>query len=247
MTARCPSELALEAYLLEPARSPLGAHLDGCEACRARVARMREEGDEFRRYVFPATVDAVQSAAERRRPRLAFILAPVAAFAALTAALLVFVKLQGPAGPPSDYVGFKGSGVGLSVFVNGDEGARPVEDGAAVPASGALRFKVNPAVACHLWIVSVDSKGEVSRLYPPAGGRAELRGAGPVPGGAVLDGEAGPERIFAVCATERTSWDDVRRAATPAAAGAAGVRAARALGAPLSGAPHSTLLLEKRP
>ena len=41
---RCASELALEGHLLDPARSRLGSHLEGCPACQARLARMEREG-----------------------------------------------------------------------------------------------------------------------------------------------------------------------------------------------------------
>jgi hypothetical protein len=246
VTARCPSDLALEAHLLAPGRSEAAPHLDVCDRCRARVARMQAEGEEFRRFVFPATVEAVESAAGRRRPRLAFVFGPVGALAAMAAALLVFVRTQAPDGPDTGYVGAKGGGVGLAAFVNGEGGARPLEDGAVVPAAAALRFRVSPAAECFLWILSVDAKGQVSRIYPPKGVPPEPRGAGTVPGGAVLDGEGGPERLFAVCAPPAMGWGEIK-AAAPAATGPEAVREARALGGPLAGAHQSTLLLEKRP
>jgi hypothetical protein len=99
---------------------------------------------------------------------------------------------------------------------------------------------------CFLWIASVDAKGQISRLYPPVGAPVENRRAGPVPGGAVLDGQPGPERLFAVCAdTAGTTWDDVKRAASPAAAGVDQLRRVRVLGAPLADECQSSLLLEK--
>jgi hypothetical protein len=246
VTARCPSDLALESHLLAPDRSPVAPHLDLCDRCRGRIARMQKEGEEFRRFVFPATVGAVEEAALPRRVGFRWLFAPAGAFAAVAAALLVFVRTQGPEGPSADYLGTKGTGIGLAAYVNGPDGARALEDGAAVPASAALRFSVNPAGDCFLWILSLDAKGQVSRIYPPKGADVEKRASGPVPGGAVLDGEAGPERLFAVCAPASMSWSDVR-AAAPAAGGPEAVRQARALGGPLAGAAQSTLLVEKRP
>src|SRR6267143_455947 len=41
---RHPSELALEAYLLDRETSPVAPHLGECERCRARVARMERDG-----------------------------------------------------------------------------------------------------------------------------------------------------------------------------------------------------------
>jgi hypothetical protein len=122
-----------------------------------------------------------------------------------------------------------------------------VPDGAAVPSTAALRFKVQPAAECWLWILSVDAKGEVSRLYPPKGALPDRRGAGTVPGGAVLDGQPGPERIFAVCAPSQTTpWAEVKAAASVASGGPDRVRAARTLGGSLSGAKQASLLLEKK-
>lgn len=245
MSERCPSDLALEGYLLEPERSPVAGHLAACEPCRGRLARMNEEGEAFRRFVFPATVEAVERAAARRRfPRWTLILAPTFAAAAVALALVVRTPQPDP-----DYLGVKGRDMTLSVFVNAADGARAVPDGAPVPASSELRFRVRPAGDCWLWILSVDEAGVVSRLYPPKGVPPDRRAPGPVPGGAVLDGLAGPERIYAVCAPdEKMGWGEVKGAAEQVALGGSDrVRAARELGGPLSDARQASLLLEKRP
>jgi len=244
MTGRCPSDLALEAYLLDPGRSALAPHVAACEPCRTRLARMEAEAEEFRRLVYPATVGEVEDAAEPRRRRLLSVIAPVAGFAAAAAAAVLLVR---PAGPPPDYVGAKGAPMALAVFVGGEGGAVAVPDGAAVPADAAIRFKVRPAPGCRLWIISVDAAGQVSRLFPAAGDAAEVADAGPLPGGAVLDGTAGPERIFAVCAPAALPYDSVERAARAAAGGGPEkVRAAKALPGLPARASQATLLLEKR-
>ncbi len=247
MTTVHPSDLALEAFLLEPERSPLATHVETCPSCSARVSRMREEGDEFRRVVFPQTVDAIEEALEKRRSGWRLVLAPAAVVVAAAAAILLIVRTPGP---PSDYeYGVKGTGLALAVFVNGGEGARAVPDGAGVPATAALRFKVQPADDCWLWIMSVDENGDISRLYPPKGTPPDRRSTGPVPGGAVLDGHPGPERIYAVCApSQEMAWAEVKAsAAAVALGGPERVRAARGLGGSLSGAYQASLLLEKLP
>lgn len=245
MSGRCPSDLALELYLLQPERSPEAGHVADCPSCAARLTRMREEGEDFRRFVFPRTVDAVEDAMEKRRLRFRwyFVLAPIAAAAVVAVALLVRTE------PPSGYeYGVKGSGMALAVYVGGDQGAAAVPDGAVVPATAALRFRVHPSTRCWLWILSVDAKGEISRLYPPKGIPPDLRAEGPVPGGAVLDGQSGPERIFAVCApSQEMSWNEVKATAASAASGGPeSVRGARTLGGSLSGAIQASLLLEKK-
>jgi len=240
--ARCPSDLALERHLRDPARSALAGHLETCPACRERVARMEAEAEEFRRVVYPATVGAVEDAAEKaagRRPwRLSLWLAPVAAAAAAVALWW---------GPGGDYVGVKG--FPFTAWLAGPAGARAVPDGAEVPAAGALRFRVQPPAPCHLWIVSVDPGGQVSRLYPAEGeGGAEVRQGGALPGGAVLDGRPGPERLFAVCAPEPLLFARVEQAARAAAGGGPeAVRAGKLLTGLPRGAVQATLLLEKRP
>jgi len=214
----CPSDLALEGYLLERATSKVSPHLAACAACQARVARMEQEGQEFLQYVYPVTVDKVQEAVGRRPPawRSWLLFLPVPAVAALAA--LVLVGLPGsrtPSGPAQDYVGFKGGGgdLAMTVFLGAAGGARPVADGEAVPASSALRFKIQPTHACHLWVVSVDAIGQVSRLYPSAGeGGAQIARGGSLPGGAVLDGHAGPERIFAICTPSPTPYSELEGA-----------------------------------
>jgi hypothetical protein len=150
-------------------------------------------------------------------------------------------------GPGSDYVGTKG--FPFTAWLADPAGARAVTDGGEVPAAGALRFRVQPPAPCRLWIVSVDSGGQVSRLYPAEGeGGAEVRQGGALPGGAVLDGRPGPERLFAVCAPEPIPFARVKQAARAAAAGGAGaVRSGKMLPGLPRGAVQATLLLEKRP
>lgn len=241
MSPPCPSDLKLEGHLLDPAASGLGPHIDGCTTCRARLHRMAEEGEEFRRFVHPATVEAVVAAA--RRPWRRFVPALASgAVIAIAGVLLLCVA------PPGDYLGVKGGGLGLTVFVGGPDGARAAAEGALVPASAALRFKVRPAAPCRLWIVSVDAASQVSRLYPPQGdGGAEVSEGGPLPGGAVLDGRGGPERIYAVCTAQPLSLADLSALCRAAAGGGEqAVRSARSIrGLPL-GAVQESILLEKR-
>jgi hypothetical protein len=219
MSHRCPSDLALEGYLLDRETSALASHVAGCAGCQARVSRMEQEGQNFLRYVYPATVSEVEQAAARQRRsawRRWLLVLPVPVAAALVAVLLTGLpRSRAPAGPAEGYLGVKGGGggLGLSVFLGAAEGARLVTDGEEVPASSALRFKIQPTRACHLWVVSVDTTGLVSRLYPSAGeGGAEIAHGGALPGGAVLDGRGGPERIFAICTPAPTLYSQLESA-----------------------------------
>lgn len=236
MTARCPSLLALEAHLLDPAASPVAAHLAGCEACRARVAEMERQGDEFRRFVYPATLDAVVAP---RRPwwRLPLLLAPALAAAGLIVAVLP--------GPPADYVGTKGAPLGLQLFAEG--AASALDDGAPVRPDANVRFRLQTARPCLLWLFSVDEAGQVSRLLPREGEAGlELRGAQVLPGGARLDGRPGVERFYAVCAAQPLPFEQVARAAGAASGGAQAVRAAARLEGLPGDVTQASLLVEKR-
>ncbi|HEY3448601.1 MAG TPA: DUF4384 domain-containing protein [Myxococcales bacterium] len=246
----CPSDLALETYLVAPGRTPASGHLDSCAECQARLARMRAEGEEFRREVLPATVGAVLEAgaparASRRNPW--FVWAPVPAFAAAAAALAFLIVR--PASPGADYLGVKGAGLVLAAFSSSSSAGgpgQPVEDGATVPATAALRFRVRAAAPCWLWLVSVDAGGQVSRLYPVDGASgAQVRGEQSLPGGAVLDGSAGPERLFAVCTAQPWPFASLEAAAKASVGG--DVRRVKALGGAPAGAAQASLLLEKRP
>ncbi len=253
MTSRCPSDLALEGYLLDRGASNLSPHVASCTPCQGRVARMDREGQEFLQYVYPATVAKVQEAASPRRSawRRWMLFLPVPAAAALAAVLLVGLPgSRTPTGPSADYVGVKGGsgGLGLTVFLGAAEGARPIADGETVPASSALRFKIQPTRACHLWVVSADAAGQISRLYPSAGeGGAEIAHGGPLPGGAVLDGRGGPERIFAVCTPNPIAYSALESAVRRAVGrGEEAVRNSRDVPGFPDGTIQATVLIHKK-
>ena len=243
---RCPSDLALELHLFDPAASAVSGHLAACGACAERLAAMERVGAEFRAQVFPATVDRVVEAARPRLPLRRWL--SWAPFPALAAAAALLLLLPAPR-PPADYVGVKGAGLGLGVFARIRGSVEAVRDGERVPAATALRFRVHPAWPCRLWLLSVDGAGQVSRLFPATGdGGAPLGSAGTLPGGAVLDGRPGPERIYAICTRSPLSFATAERAARAAAAGGPGaVRSAGALAGLPEGAAQATLLLEKGP
>jgi hypothetical protein len=256
MTARCPSDLALEVYLLDRATSKLSPHVGSCATCQSRVARMEQQGQEFLQYVFPATVGKIEEAAGEKRShwRRWLMLAPVPLAGLAAALLLVAHPASGPSplGPDESYIGIKGgsaTSLGLSVFLGAAEGARLVNEGEPVPATSALRFKVQPTKACRLWMVSVDAAGQVSRLYPATGDEgAELSQGGALPGGAVLDGRSGPERIFAFCTPKPVKFAQVQRAVRNAVGpGANGVRATIVVPGFPDGTSQATMLIEKKP
>ena len=223
-----PSELKLERHLLDPSRSPVQDHVASCGNCQARLAQMEKQGEDFRRFVYPATLDNVT------RPRFHFN-ALRALWLAAPAAGLAAVLLMARTGPTDDYIGTKGGGpVEMTVYAALPSGARPVDDGDALPASASLRFRVHAKKPCDLSLLSVDGSGQVSRLYTQ-----KVQGDLTLPGGVRLDGKAGPERFFAVCGTGYAEVEQGARQVGDA------VRQIRVL--PGVDAPQTSLLIEKKP
>jgi hypothetical protein len=180
MTSPCPSDLRLEGYLLDPERSGLAQHVGGCEGCRVRLERMNAEAEEFRQYVFPATIDAVVAAAvPRPRPGWMAVFLPVAA--ACAAAMVFLLKPV----PPEGILAARGEVLSLEVFTGSSEGARQLTSGELLPEGAPLRFRVKTTVPCRVRIVSADCEGHVAVLYPPPGEDSPI-----VSGTSVLPGEA---------------------------------------------------------
>ncbi|MGC4119584.1 MAG: DUF4384 domain-containing protein [Myxococcales bacterium] len=247
----CPSDLALEMHLAGAAEPAVSGHVESCAGCRTRLGRMRDEGEEFRREVLPAMLGRIVPAdlpAARRREsperRRWLAWAPLPAALALAAAALVMVMRPQSADP--GYVGLKGAPLGLSVFASTGGPATRVEDGGPVASGASLRFNVRTAVPCQLWLLSVDERGATSRLYPVEGeGGAAVSGDATLPGGAVLDGATGPERLFAVCAPSAVPFSAVESAVASSFEG--DVRRLSALRGLPAGSAQTTVLLEKQP
>jgi hypothetical protein len=256
MISRCPSNLALESHLLEGTSSKYAPHVGTCAACQARLARMEEQGRRFLQYVYPATVDKIVDAAggQRARWKRWMLVLPVPAVVAMAALLLVVRTGSAPEPliPELEQTQVKGGGpdsLGLTVFLGAADGAEPIAEGTAIPTHSAIRFKVTPRKACRVWVVSVDAAGQVSRLYPTMGDDgAEISRGGVLPGGAVLDGASGPERIFAFCTPRPVAYASVERAVQRAVVG--GEQAVRSVavvpGLP-DGTAQGTVLMEKKP
>lgn len=242
----CPQDLDLERALAgETAFAPALTHAEQCPSCTGRLAWMREAGDLFARRVFPATREAVVQKLHRppwwARLRVALT---VAVPAAVAAALLVVV-LPSLRAPGDGYVGMKGQGgqapLPFQVFVDRAGKAHELHPGDRVHPGDGLRFVVD-APDREVVLLSIDAQGHVSRLVP--GGTARVPQTGIVPGGSVLDGVLGPERIFAV---ELQPGLDVGQieAAVREAVHSGGEHAVREAGALPLRAPQSTILLEK--
>jgi hypothetical protein len=207
---------------------------------------MEQEGDEFRRFVHPRTVDRVLAGREPPGSGWGRVLAAVLPTGGL--ALAVAVLLLTPR-PPLDYLGAKGTALSLRVWAGSAEGAREVADGERIPADALLRFQVTSGRPCRLWLLSVDGRGEVSRLFPARGDApAAVTGGTTLPGGVALDGLAGPERLYAICSEVPIPLDQAERSVRGAVVGVAdALRLGPSLPGLPAGATQATMLVEKVP
>jgi hypothetical protein len=239
MSVTCPSDFGLESYLLERGASAVGEHVAACRGCAQRVALMEKQGQDFRAFVFPATIDTILDSVEPRRAWWRnWRWAGAPALLAAAAALLLVVRV----GPES-------SKFALRVYGSETPGAALLGDGARIPVGASLGFQVVPPDSCYLWLVSVDESGAVSRLLPTQGDQGMFVDCDEEqPGAAVMGGKPGLERVFAVCGGADLSWstvaESVRRTLPP---GASALRSTRKLQGLPDGTAQKTLLLEKVP
>ena len=245
----CPSKVTLEQYLLTPNAVAARVHIEQCEDCAARLTELRRSNERFEQFVLPGLeASFVKSRVPRgsRLPRWLTFALPVVALGAS----LVLV-LQRPRAPAPDYVGVKGPGLALEVFVESSEGASRLQEATPVARDARLRFSVAMSRPCWLWVLSVDAAGHVSRIFPSEGeGGRWIGKSGAVPGGGQLDGVPGPERFIALCGTASPlSWLDVERTVQRdfAPPGAGRVRLRREVSGLPASVLQATVAVEKEP
>jgi len=214
MRDECLSDYALEKRLHRVDKPEVTSHLTVCLDCSARLEAMEAERIHFHQYVRPATHDRLLERHGARSWRRRFIWGlgvPVLAAAAFV--LMPAAPVQNEA----EYVGTKGRAddggshrLRFATYVQEAGKVRAVSNGESLPADATIRFQVWPDEPCWLSIVSVDQSGVVSRVYPAEGAATETSRGGPVPGGAVLDGQPGFERFYAICGPDQPPFDRLK-------------------------------------
>lgn len=236
----CPTDLELEQLLAGDSSTPSGeGHTSDCPHCAARLEWMRQAGQHFTAFVFPRTREEVARRLASPRGGWLFWLPAFAAVGAVASALLLLI-------PPPDYLGQKGSGApvgALEVYVGEGGQGRRLSPGEVVHPGDGLRFVVQSKRA--VFILSIDSTGQVSRIYPPAGANPGPAG-GLLPGGAILDEVTGPERIFAIYPEGPLGFEELEAAARRAVVGGGPELVRRLERLPLA-VPQESVLLEKVP
>ncbi|AKF85333.1 hypothetical protein MFUL124B02_11360 [Myxococcus fulvus 124B02] len=198
-TSQCPSDLALEEHLLR-ANPATARHIAGCAHCQSWERAAAEASRAFA-HQHPHWMANARPSPLRRW-------APLLATAALAAVALLLLHSPSPEVPR-----YATKGDALTVYIGGQGAPRAATQGEHVRPGESLRFQVAPGSAAFVWIASVDSTGAVSRLVPAEGATPlAVEGTQLLPGSAVLDATAGPERIWAVMSSEPLGWSVVEQA-----------------------------------
>ncbi len=225
----CLSEFALDDHAVHGHTSPVvAAHLNGCQACRARIDGRQARVSEFQETLAAPMWTRVRAEAGTRRRARALPWAVIAAGA--TAILLLVVLPRRPPGSLGPTA--KGSALAEIVCRRGER-AFVIGSGDEVAPGDRLRFRPLPLwpQARYIQVGSVDGTGGYSPFYPAGDGVSvalPVRGE-PLDGSIRLDDAPGPERLFVVLSATPLSTRDVRQVAEAHAAD--GERVARIGGA----------------
>ena len=185
-------------------------HLEGCEVCSERRARIEAIDNSFN--IAPPKLDNVVSL-ESKRNRTP-LLAGVALAACAVMAIGVWVQTSDPAIEP-DIVRIKGDGFRLDLFVKDDRGSRQASNGEEVHPGDRLGFRVANRDPGYLLIAGLDETGSVYPCYPQSATTAKFTEANPdgqdLRTAVELDDVMGRERIVAAFCPNSFTLSDVKR------------------------------------
>ncbi len=128
--------------------------------------------------------------------------------------LLALIPLARPFVSHGHHNRTKGS-VQLEMFIKDEAGVRKGDDGMRLREGDQIQFRYRAVGRRYLFVVSVDSRGAISPLYPDVTGKSiEVRpdGLHTLEGSVILDDAVGPERIFAVFSDAPVSYRSIERA-----------------------------------
>lgn len=202
--------------LPEVERSRLEGHLQGCAHCQGvRAGQLSARAELDPAQVAAASV-AILERLERPAPRRLAWLRPqlwagvVAAAIALVVVLPQAKELLFGEGPRIRTKGAQGPS--LEMWVNTPEGAQPGVDGMHLGEGDQIQFRYRASGRQYVLVVSVDSRGVTSPLYPEAPGQSlkiSPEGEHVLDGSVILDDAKGPERIFAFFSDSPLSYEEV--------------------------------------
>jgi hypothetical protein len=186
----------------------VGAHVEGCERCRAWLEQTRireqalEQGIEVRR--FAADVAARAAAPSRKKTPSRRLQLLAAAAVVLLAVGVTVILWPRPPGPSPEATAIKGAS-SLKIHCRRQEAVFELDLHDRVRGGDALRFEVFSEHHAHVLGLSIQADGEVS-VYVPFGGQASQQlapgRARVLPGSVLLDSEGGDELLVFVFSKE---------------------------------------------
>jgi len=182
----------------------VGTHVSACAMCSTAVAGMRGVREEVRSLPLPSVLD--RPPVPRRRRFIAVIGFGVA----LAASLLLVVRSEAPSSAQRR----KGTGLGLTMYVQHGQEVRRASPGESVSPGDAVRFAVSTPTPAFVAILSLDAAGR-AWVYFPQHPRAAPVTAGtevPLPIGTRLDATIGEERLLALFCASPVELEPVRLA-----------------------------------
>jgi len=168
------------------------------------VAGMRGVREEVRTLPLPAVLDRPPLPRRRRS------IAVAGAGLALAASLLLVLRSEKPASVERR----KGSGLGLTMYVQHGEQVRRAAPGETLSPGDAVRFAISTPTSAFVAVLSLDPLGR-AWVYFPRQPRAVQIGAGtevPLPIGTRLDASTGEERLLALFCNSPVELEPVRLA-----------------------------------
>jgi hypothetical protein len=203
----CLSALRLDRWMMgeldATETETVGSHVASCATCSTALAGMRGVREEVRGLPLPLVL------ARRPAPRRPVATGAVAALGLALAASLVLV-LRAP--PSTERT--KGSGLGLTMYVQHGAEVRRAAPGETVSPGDAVRFAVSTPAPAYVAVLSVDPAGRASVYFPQASHAAQVPAGSEValPLGTRLDATTGEERVLGLFCGSPVELEPIRQA-----------------------------------
>jgi len=202
----CLSALRLDRWMMGELGAAdsetVGTHVSTCAACSTAVAGMRGVREEVRALPLPAALGRPAP----RRPMPVFTVAGVG----LALAASLFLVLRTP--PPVERS--KGTGLGLTMYVQHGDEVRRAAPGESVSPGDAVRFAVSTPRPAFVAVLSLDPAGKASVYFPQAPRAAHVPAGSevPLPLGTRLDATIGEEQLLGIFCASAVELEPIREA-----------------------------------
>jgi len=186
------------------------AHLEVCDACRARLQAQQNHRAEFVLSPVPDAILSLSASDQPRWPRWWGVWSTgLAAVAALTLAWVIAprsTEVDGAEIPEVTRV--KGDYPTIEVWLETPEGARPLHEDEALQPGSVVQLLYDPQGAAMVTLVGRDGTGaiEVYRTLEPSADHLQV-----APFGLTLDDAPGPQEFFVLTHADPMRPSQVRQ------------------------------------